>query len=303
MTGRREILTNYREEYGGPVRFGNNEIAPIVGTGDIICENIIVKDVSHVQGLSHNLFSIGKFCDKDLNVNFSKHKCAVRTEEGTELLVGQRNANLYTIHLDHVKASSSSVCLISDSVAQQSTLWHRRLSHLNFRYIAHLVKDKLVNGLPSLKFEKESLCAGCEKGKMKKASHRPKPEQGSKRCLSLLHMDLCGPMRVASLGGKKYVLVIVDDFSRYTWVKFLKTKDETPSEIISFIKTIQVRLQLPVQSVRTDNGTEFKNHTLSSFYDFWGITQPFSAARTPEQNGVVERRNRTLVEAARSLLA
>ena len=102
---------------------------------------------------------------------------------------------------------------------------------------------------------------------------------------------------------KKYVLVIVDDFTRYTWVKFLKTKDETPSEIISFIKTIQVRLQLSVQSVRTDNGMEFKNHTLSSFYYSWGITQTFSAAITPEQNGVVERRNRTLVEAARSMLA
>ena len=85
-----------------------------------------------------------------------KHKCAVRTEEGTELLVGQRNANLYTIQLEHVKASTS-------SVAQQTTLWHRRLSHLNFRYIDQLVKNKLVNGLPSLKFERESLCAGCEK--------------------------------------------------------------------------------------------------------------------------------------------
>ena len=83
MTGQREILTNYKEEYGGPVRFGNNDIAPIVGTGDIICENIIVKDVSYVQGLSHNLFSIGNFFDKDLNVNFSKHKCVVRSEEET----------------------------------------------------------------------------------------------------------------------------------------------------------------------------------------------------------------------------
>ena len=163
MSGRREILTNYREEYGGPVRFGNNEISPIVGTGDIICEKITVKDMSYVQGLSHNLFSIGKFCDNDLNVNFGKHKCAFRTEEGKELLVGNRNANLYTIQLEHVKASSSSVCLISDSVVQQTSLWHRRLSHLNFRYIDQLVKNKLVNGLPSSKFERESLCAGCEK--------------------------------------------------------------------------------------------------------------------------------------------
>ena len=115
---------------------------------------------------------------------------------------------------------SSPVCLISDLVLQQTSLWHRRLSHLNFRYIDQLVKNKLVHGIPLLKFERESLCVGYEKGKIKKASHCPKPEQGSKQPLSLLHMDLCGPMRVSSLGGKKYVLVIVDDFSRFMWVNF-----------------------------------------------------------------------------------
>ena len=148
--------------------------------------------------------------------------------------------------------------------------------------------------------KKKSLCAGCEKCKKKKASHRPKPEQGSKRPLSLLHMDLCGPMKVQSLSGKKYVLVIVDDFSIYTWVKFLRSKDETSGKIISFMKTIQVSLQLTVQPVRTYNGMEFENSTLRSFYESYGITQTSSATRTPEQNGVVERRNRTLVEAARS---
>ena len=103
------------------------------------------------------------------------HLIYTPTEEGKELLVGNHNANLYTIQLEHVKASSFSVCLISDSVVQQTSLWHRRISHLNFRYIDQLVKNKLVNGLPSLKFERESLCTGCEKVKMKKASHRPKP--------------------------------------------------------------------------------------------------------------------------------
>ena len=137
---------------------------------------------------------------------------------------------------------------------------------------------------------------------MKKALHKPNAEQGSKRPLSLLHMDLCGPMRVQSIAGKKYVLVIVDDYSRYTWVFFLRSKDEASEVIINFIKNIQVRLQLNVQTVRTDNGTEFKNKVMHSFYTNLGITQTFSAARTPEQNGVVERKNRTLVEAARSML-
>ncbi|KAJ9566365.1 hypothetical protein OSB04_002331 [Centaurea solstitialis] len=291
MTGRKEILSNYKEEYGGSVKFGNNELAPVVGQGDIVCKDITIQNVAHVVGLNHNLFSIGKFCDKDLEVYFKKRRCVVRTEEGKELLVGSRRTNLYTIRLQH-KLQCSSSCLITRSSLRQSVLWHKRLSHLNFRYIDKIVKHQL-----------EEMCPGCEKGKMKRASHPPKPEQGSKSPLSLLHMDLCGPMKFQSLAGRKYILVIVDDFSRYTWTKFLKTKDETSSLIINFVKAVQVQLKLPVQTVRTDNGTEFKNTVLKSFYNSFGITQTFSAARTPEQNGVVERRNRTLVEAARSMLA
>ncbi|KAJ9545265.1 hypothetical protein OSB04_024972 [Centaurea solstitialis] len=302
MTGRKEILSNYKEEYGGSVKFGNNELAPVVGQGDIVCKDITIKNVAHVVGLNHNLFSIGKFCDKDLEVYFKKRRCVVRTEEGKELLVGSRRTNLYTIRLQH-KLQYPSTCLISRSSLRQAVLWHKRLSHLNFRYIDKIVKHQLVSGIPLIKFEQEEMCPGCEKGKMKRASHPPKPEQGSKSPLSLLHMDLCGPMKYQSLVGRKYILVIVDDFSRYTWTKFLKTKDETSSLIINFIKAVQVQLKLPVQTVRTDNGTEFKNSILKSFYNSFGITQTFSAARTPEQNGVVERRNRTLVEAARSMLA
>nr|GFC59350.1 putative ribonuclease H-like domain-containing protein [Tanacetum cinerariifolium] len=115
-------------------------------------------------------------------------------------------------------------------------------------------------------------------------------------------MDLCGPIRVASINGKRYVLVIVDDYSRYTWVHFLRTKDETPEVIKNFLKKIYVRLQAHVIIVRTDNGTEFKNHALKEFLDSVGITHKTSAAKTPQQNGVVERRNHTLVEAARTML-
>nr|GFB14352.1 integrase, catalytic region, zinc finger, CCHC-type, peptidase aspartic, catalytic [Tanacetum cinerariifolium] len=120
--------------------------------------------------------------------------------------------------------------------------------------------------------------------------------------LHLLHMDLCGPMRVASINGKWYVLVIVDDYSRYTWVHFLRTKDETPEVIKNFLKKIYVRHQAPVIIVHTDNETEFKNHVLKEYFDSVGITHETSAAKTPQQNGVIERRNRTLVEAARTML-
>nr|GFC37316.1 integrase, catalytic region, zinc finger, CCHC-type, peptidase aspartic, catalytic [Tanacetum cinerariifolium] len=116
-------------------------------------------------------------------------------------------------------------------------------------------------------------------------------------------MDLCGPMRIASINGKRYILVIMDDYSRYTWVHFLRSKDEAPEVIIMFLKRITVFLQSPVINIiRTDNGTEFKNQVLKVYFDSVGISHQMSSVRTPQQNGVVEQRNRTLVEAARIML-
>ncbi|KAI3669359.1 hypothetical protein L6452_40592 [Arctium lappa] len=302
MTGQKALLSNYTEKFSGNVRFGNDQLSPILGYGDIIQENITISKVSYVEGLGHNLFSIGQFCDKGLEVNFKSKSCSVRTEDGTKLLSGNRKTNLYTINLSKVQIDNQ-VFLMTKASMQQSWLWHRRLSHLNFRYINKLVRGKLVKGLPELKYEKEHLCATCEKGKMKRGPHKPKPEPSTSSPLELLHLDLCGPMRTQSLGGKKYVLVIVDDYSRYTWVKFLRSKDETPEVLITFLKTTQVKMQRPVNFLRTDNGTEFKNKIVDEYLESVGISHQYSAARTPEQNGVVERRNRTLVEAARTMLS
>ncbi|GJY77124.1 retrovirus-related pol polyprotein from transposon TNT 1-94 [Tanacetum coccineum] len=139
-------------------------------------------------------------------------------------------------------------------------------------------------------------------GKSKKSSHKPKAEDTNQENLYLLHMDLCSPMHVASINGKMYILVIVNDYSRFMWVSFLRTKDEAPKAIIKCIKNIQVRLNATVPNVRTDNGTEYVNQTLREFYEDVGISHQTSVARTPQQNGVIERRNRTLVEAAHTML-
>nr|GFB41749.1 retrovirus-related Pol polyprotein from transposon TNT 1-94 [Tanacetum cinerariifolium] len=160
----------------------------------------------------------------------------------------------------------------------------------------------LVQGLPKLKFEKDHLCSACAMGKSTKKTHKPKSEDTNQEKLYLLHMDLCGPMRVESVNGKKYILVIVDDYSRFTWVKFLRSKDETPMFIIKFLKMIQVRLNVLVQRIRTDNGTQFVNQTLRDYYEEVGISHETSVARSLQQNEVVERRNRTLIEAARTML-
>ncbi|GJU20414.1 retrovirus-related pol polyprotein from transposon TNT 1-94, partial [Tanacetum coccineum] len=221
----------------------------------------------------HNLFSVGQFCDSNLEVAFRQHTCFIRNLEGVDLLTGSRGDNLYTLSLGNMMASSL-ICLLHG----------------------------LVRGLPKLKFEKDHLCSACALGKSSKKPHKPKSEDTNQEKLYLLHMDLCGPMRVASVSGKKYILVIVDDYSRFTWVKCLRSKDEAPAFIINFLKMIQVRLKETVRRIRTDNGTEFVNQTLREYYEKVGISHETSVARSPQQNGVVERRNRTLIEAARTML-
>ncbi|GJT74878.1 retrovirus-related pol polyprotein from transposon TNT 1-94 [Tanacetum coccineum] len=197
---------------------------------------------------------------------------------------------------------SSPICLLSKASKTKSWLWHRRLSHLNFSTLNKLAKDGLARGIPRLKFQKDHLCSTCALGKSKKTSHQPKAKDTNQEKLYLLHMDLCGPMRVASLNGKRYIIVIVDDYSRFTWNRFLKTKDEALVAIIKCIKNIQVRLKATVQNVRIDNGTEFVNQTLCEWYENVGILHQTSVACTLQQNSVVERRNQTLVEAARTML-
>nr|GEW61215.1 retrovirus-related Pol polyprotein from transposon TNT 1-94 [Tanacetum cinerariifolium] len=160
----------------------------------------------------------------------------------------------------------------------------------------------LVRGLSKLKFEKDHLCSACAMGKSKKQPQKPKFEDTKQEKLYLLHMDLCGPMRVVNVNRKKYILVIVDDYSRFTWVKCLRSKDEALDFIIKFLKIIHVRPMTPVRRIRTDTGTEFVNQTLREYYKKVGISHETSIARFPQQNGVVERHNRTLIEAAHTTL-
>ncbi|GJS75014.1 retrovirus-related pol polyprotein from transposon TNT 1-94 [Tanacetum coccineum] len=201
MTGNRSQLINFVSKFLGTVRFGNDQIAKIIGYGDYQLGNVIISRVYYVEGLGHNLFSVGQFCDADLEVAFRKNTCFIRNLEGVDLLSGSRDINLYTISLDDM-LKSSPICLLSKASKTKSWLWHRRLSHLNFGTLNKLAKDGLARGIPRLKFQKDHLCSACALGKSKKTSHQPKAEDTNQEKLYLLHMDLCGPMRVASINGK-----------------------------------------------------------------------------------------------------
>ncbi|GKD65148.1 retrovirus-related pol polyprotein from transposon TNT 1-94 [Tanacetum coccineum] len=204
MTGDLSLLKIFVEKFIGTVPFGNDHFTAITGYCNYIHGNITICHVYYVEGLGHNLFSVGQFCE------------------------GARESNLYTISISDM-ADSSLVCLMSKATSTKSWLWHRRLSHLNFGTINDLTKQDLIDGFPKFKYDKDHLCSACERGKSQKASHLPKFVPCTHSKLELIHMDLCGPMRVESING---------------------------------------------------------------------IMQQFSIARTPQQNGVVERRNCTLVEAA-----
>ncbi|GJS71135.1 retrovirus-related pol polyprotein from transposon TNT 1-94 [Tanacetum coccineum] len=251
MTGDRSQLTNFVNKVLGTIKFRNDHVAKILAYGDYHIRNVTISRVYYVEGHGHNLFSVGQFCDSNLEVAFHQHTCFIRTLEGVDLLTGSRGNNLYTLSLGDMIASSP-ICLLSKASKTKSWLWHRRLSHLNFSTINHLARHSLVRGFPKLKFEKDHLFSACAMGKSKKKPHKLKSKDTNQEKLYLLHMDLYGPMRVASVNGKKYIFVIVDDYSRFTWKV--------------------------------------------------GISHETSVARSPYKNCVVERRTRTLIKAAHTIL-
>ncbi|GKF55037.1 retrovirus-related pol polyprotein from transposon TNT 1-94, partial [Tanacetum coccineum] len=167
MTRNLKLLSNFMEQFLGTVKFGNDQMAPIPGYGDLVQGNVTIKRVYYIDGLNHNLFSVGQFCDADLEVSFWKSTCYIRDLKGNDLLTGSRSTDLYFITLQD-STSPNLICLMAKATSAQAWLWHRRLSHLNFDTINLLSKNNIVNGLPKLKFIKDHLCSSCELGKAKR---------------------------------------------------------------------------------------------------------------------------------------
>ncbi|GJY15779.1 putative ribonuclease H-like domain-containing protein, partial [Tanacetum coccineum] len=310
MTGNRAHLEDYQElSKVGSVTFGGSK-GSISGKGTIRLGNLVFDDVAFVKELGHfNLFSISQICDKKLNVLFTEKECFVVSsdfkmpDENQVLLKVPRQHNMYTFDMKNVDSSKGYTCLLAKASSNEAKLWHRRLGHLNFKNLNKLVKGNLVRGLPSKSFKNDHTCVACQKGKQHKASCKAKIDRYVTHPLHTLHMDLFGPTSVRSINHASYCLVITDDCSRFCWVFFLAKKDETSDILKTFIRQIENQLNQKVKIIRTDNGTEFKNRVMLEFCGEKGIKQEFSNARTPQQNGVAERMNRTLIEAARTMLA
>ncbi|GJT34924.1 putative ribonuclease H-like domain-containing protein [Tanacetum coccineum] len=257
-----------------------------------------------------NLFSVSQICDKKNKVLFTDTDCLVLTEEfqlpdeSQVVLRIPRERDLYTFSISELQPEQNVTCLVAKASLDESTRWHRRMAHVNFKTINKLAKEGLVDGLPLKVFTNEHNCVACNKGKQHKASYKHiSAVRLITETLQLLHMDLFGPTNIRSIDQKYYSLVVTDDFSRFTWTFFLGTKDETFYVLKEFIALIENQLNKKVKGIRCDNGTEFKNAKLIELCGEKGIKRDYSNPRTPQQNGVAERKNRTLIEAARTMLA
>ncbi|GJS06490.1 putative ribonuclease H-like domain-containing protein [Tanacetum coccineum] len=310
MTGNKEKLDDFVKIIGGTVTFGGGD-GKITGKGTIRTSKLNFENVYYVEELQNfNLFSVSQICDKKNKVLFTDTECLVLTKEfqlpenSQVVLRVPRRHNLYSFNLTEIQPERDINCLLAKASSDESTKWHRRMAHVNFKNINKLAKHGLVNGLPSKLFTNDHNCVACNKGKQHKASYKAITAVSTiSEPLQLLHMDLFGPTSIRSIDHKYYSLVVTDDLSRFSWVFFLGTKDETYYILKDFITFIENQLNKKVKAIRCDNGTEFKNSKLIELCGSKGIKRDYSNARTPQQNGVAERKNRTLIEAARTMLA
>ena len=236
---------------------------------------------------------------RDIKLFYYKNICVIENAcDGKILFVGNRCVNVYTIDIDCAFTHDKCFSVLHDD----GWLWHRRLGHASMDLISKISKNDLVKGLPKIGFQKDKICEACQFGKQIKTSFKSKNHISTSKPLQLLHIDLFGPSRYASLNGKYYAFVIVDDFSRYTWVLFLTNKDDTLDAFKVLCKKIQNEKGYGIACIRSDHGGEFENYAFETFCNNLGIVHQFSSPRTPQQNRVVERKNRSIQEMARSML-
>ncbi|WVZ63995.1 LOW QUALITY PROTEIN: hypothetical protein U9M48_013581 [Paspalum notatum var. saurae] len=289
MTGHRKWFSSLNpvstKEY---ITFGDNGQGKVMGVGSIsLSAKLSLREVAFVRNLGFNLVSVSQLLDEGFEVRFKKGACCVLDAEET-----------LVFRVDLTFVSAPLICLSFADIWK----WHMRLGHLSFDLLVRLSSMGLIRGLPKLRAEKDLVCHPCRHGKMVASSHIPVSQVMTSYPGELLHMDTVGPARVASVSGKWYVLVVVDDFSWFSWVFFMEFKDEA----FGFVRDLVLRLRneshKAMRAIRSDNGGEFRNSRFENFCRDLGLEHQFSSPYTPPQNGVVERKNRTLVEMARTML-
>jgi transposase InsO family protein len=303
MTGERRMLTSFDENEceSNCITFGDNSQGQVLGFGKIaITTEHSISKVLLIESLDYNLLSVSQLCEMGYNCLFTDKGVTVfRRSDGSFGFKGVLRGKVYLV--DFIpKEVKLDRCLITKT--NMGWLWHRRLAHVGMRNLHKLQKDGHILGLTNIVFEKDRSCGFCQAGKQVGIHHHAKNIMTMIRSLEMLHMDLLGPITYISIGGNKYGLVIVDDYSCFTWVFFLQDISETQEVLKKFLRRAQNEFDAKVNKIRSDNDTEFKNTQVEDFLDEEGIKHEFSAPYTPQQNWVAKRKNRTLIEMARIML-
>ena len=310
MTGQRKKFSDLDESVTGEVRFGDGSTVIIKGKGSIQlnCKNgekRFLREVYYIPSLCNNIISLGQLSEEGNKVVLQGEYLWVRDNQRKLLMKVKRTANrLYKIKIEDSDSDEESgcnlACLLS-KVERDSWLWHSRLGHVNFAALTLVSKEEMVYGLPKL-IQPKKTCEGCL---MSKQVRNPFPSQANfsaKVVLELIHADICGPFTPSTSAGNKFFLLLVDDCSRYMWVYLLKTKDEAFETFKKFRKLVEKESKKEIKVLRTDRGGEFCSNKFKNYCEESGIKRHYTAPYSPQQNGVVERRNRTVVAMVRSFL-
>ena len=234
MTEDRSLLKVFESKKGGNVTFSDGRKSYIKGKGTISLLGLPdIANVLYVEGLRVNLLSISNICDQDFMMLFSKGKCLVLNESGKKLISGVRTLdNCFGLVLD-ANIVCNSIRLLNED------LWHQKMGHASYKHLSIVSKYESVLEIPKLSRVNNVVCRPYQLGKQTKAKHPNTQTSTTSKPLELLHLDLMGPTRTESLGGKRYIMVVVDDFTRYTWVILLRSKSDAPEHI----ETLCTRLQ------------------------------------------------------------
>jgi transposase InsO family protein len=303
MTREKDMFTYFEENdcSSDTIMFGDNSEGRVLGFGKIVVttDHSICR-ILLIDSLNYNLLSISQLCEIGYKCLFTnKVVTFFRRCDGSHIFSGILKENLYLVDFNPEELELDK-CLIAKT--NMGWLWHRRVAHVGMRNLHKLQKEGHILGLMNVAFEKDRPCGACQASKQVGASHHAKNIMTTTRLLEMLHMDLFGPVAYISICGNKYGLIIVDNYSRFTWVFFLQDKGETQEVLKKFLKRAQIEFDAKVKRIGNNNGTEFKNTQIEDYIDEEGIKHEFLAPYTPQQNGVAERKNRTLIEMARTML-
>lgn len=302
MTGCRSAFSELDSRVYGNVRFGDGSLVEIEGRGTIvfICKNgahRALTGVYYIPRLKANIISIGQLDETGCRVNIFDG--VLRIYDPSRCLLAKVIRNLARLY--HLSLNIGRPVCLSARSTEMAWLWHARFGHLGFSTLRKMATQQMVRGLPPLD-QVDQVCDGCLIGKQRRASFPPQAKYRVEHAIELVHGDLCGPIAPATPSGNKYFLLLGDDICRFMWLRMLSSKDQAPAVIKNFQAAVEVETGRKMKTLRTDRGGEFTSVEFGQHCTEHGVERHLTAPYSPQQNGVVERRNQSILSMARCML-